>query len=121
MAQSEGKSVYLLPVQYILTRVIQVGERRAVLLYIVSAIGLEMTVWFVPSLVENAVAVSLVGLFLGPIYPIAMNISGRLFPRAIATGAIGWIAGFAQTGSAVLPFITGAMASKFGVSSLQPL
>ena len=37
------------------------------------------------------------------------------------TGGIGWIAGFGQAGSALLPFITGAIASERGISSLQPL
>ena len=66
-------------------------------------------------------AVSLVGVLLGPIYPIVMNNAGRVLPRRLLTGCIGWIAGFGQTGSAILPFITGAIASKAGIKSLQPL
>jgi hypothetical protein len=91
--------------------------------------------------------VSLVGVLLGPIYPIAMNhagvfpmairvllfttdistaddpyiIVGRVLPRWLLTGSIGWIAGFGQAGSAVLPFMTGALASRVGIKSLQPL
>ncbi|KAL5481136.1 hypothetical protein ACEPAI_10077 [Sanghuangporus weigelae] len=98
-----------------------VGERRVIWLYILLSIGLEITIWLVPSLVANAVAVSLIGVFLGPIYPIVMNITGRLIPHWLMSGAIGWIAGFGQAGTAVVPFVTGAMASKFGVMSLQPL
>ena len=40
---------------------------------------------------------------------------------ASVLGSIGWIAGFGQAGSALLPFMTGAIASKTGISSLQPL
>ncbi|KAL5481131.1 hypothetical protein ACEPAI_10072 [Sanghuangporus weigelae] len=98
-----------------------VGERRVIWLYIFLSIGLEITIWLVPSLVANAVAVSFIGVFLGPIYPIVMNITGRLMPPWLMSGAIGWIAGFGQAGTAVVPFVTGAMASKFGVMSLQPL
>ena len=83
--------------------------------------SLEITVWFVPSLFENAVAVALVGLFLGPIYPIVMRVTGRLIPYSLVGGSVGWVTGFGQTGSAIVPFITGTMASKFGVQSLQPL
>jgi fucose permease len=82
---------------------------------------LELVVWLVPSLIGGAVAVSLVGVLLGPIYPIVMNEAGRILPRWLLTGCIGWIAGFGQTGSAILPFMTGAMASKTGIKSLQPL
>jgi len=54
-------------------------------------------------------------------YPIAMNQAARVLPRWILSGSIGWIAGFGQAGSAVLPFMTGAIASTKGISSLQPL
>jgi fucose permease len=82
---------------------------------------LELTVWFVPSLIQNAIAVSLVGLFLGPMFPIAMKQTGKIVPRVLLSGAIGWISSIGQVGSAVLPFLTGALASRFGISSLQPL
>ncbi|KAJ7033674.1 major facilitator superfamily domain-containing protein [Mycena alexandri] len=99
----------------------KIGERRVLFLYSVLAIGLEVVVWKVPSLIGDAVAVSIVGVLLGPIYPIVMNVSGRVLPRWILTGSIGWIAGFGQAGSALFPFITGAIASKTGIKALQPL
>ncbi|KAF8155522.1 MFS general substrate transporter [Crassisporium funariophilum] len=99
----------------------KVGERRVLFVYSIIAIAMEFTIWFVPSLVGNAVAVSIVGVLLGPMYPIAMNQASRILPRWILTGSIGWIAGFGQAGSAVLPFMTGAIASRHGINSLQPL
>ncbi len=120
----------------------QIGERRALFLYALLAIQcvflsfhwssllwltrefldrLEVTVWVVPSLVENALAVAFVGLLLGPMYPILMNHSTRILPRWLLTGCMGYIAGVGQAGSAVLPFLTGLLASKFGIASLQPL
>ncbi|KAJ6627844.1 major facilitator superfamily domain-containing protein [Mycena sp. CBHHK59/15] len=98
----------------------KIGEQRVLYLYVALAIGLELIVWLVPSLIGGAVAVSLVGVFLGPMYPIAMNHAGRVLPRWLLPGSIGWIAGFGQAGSAILPFITGALASKTGIRSLQP-
>ena len=80
-----------------------------------------MTVWVVPSLIENAVAVAFVGLLLGPMYPILMNHTSKILPRWLLTGSIGYIAGVGQAGSAVFPFMTGALASKAGIHSLQPL
>jgi len=58
---------------------------------------------------------------LGPIYPIIMNHAARILPPWLLTGCIGWIAGLGQAGSALLPFLTGAIASRTGISSLQPL
>ncbi|KAG8773969.1 hypothetical protein FRC12_002212 [Ceratobasidium sp. 428] len=43
----------------------KVGERRVVYLYSALIIVLEFVIWFTPSLIANAVAVSVVGLLLG--------------------------------------------------------
>ncbi|KAI0694037.1 major facilitator superfamily domain-containing protein [Cytidiella melzeri] len=97
------------------------GDRNAVFLYILIAIGLEAVVWRVPSLVGDAVAVSLVGFFLGPLYPIVISHAGKILPHWLFAGAVGWIAGFGQAGSAFVPLITGAIASREGIEVLQPL
>ncbi|KAJ7867683.1 major facilitator superfamily domain-containing protein [Mycena olivaceomarginata] len=99
----------------------KIGEYRALFLYIALAIGLELVVWFVPSLIGGAVAVALTGVFLGPMHPIVMNHAGRVVHRRLLAGSVGWIAGLGQVGSAILPFITGAIASKTGIRALQPL
>ncbi|KAF8234569.1 MFS general substrate transporter [Tricholoma matsutake] len=99
----------------------KVGERRVLFIYALLAIGLELVIWFVPSLVGDAVAVALVGMLLGPMFPISMNHARRVLPRWLLTGSVGWVVGFGQAGSAVLPFMAGALSSKFGIKSLQPL
>ncbi|PFH48033.1 hypothetical protein AMATHDRAFT_81964 [Amanita thiersii Skay4041] len=99
----------------------KVGERRVLLIYAVLAIGLEFVVWFAPSLIADAVAVSLAGFFLGPMYSIAINECGRILPPWILTNSIGWINAFGFTGSALLPFMTGAISQRWGIMSLQPL
>ncbi|KIJ05092.1 Drug:H+ antiporter-1 family protein, partial [Paxillus involutus ATCC 200175] len=99
----------------------KVGERRVLFIYALLAIGLELVVWLVPSLVGGAVSVSIIGVLLGPMYPITMNHAGRVLPAWLLTGSIGWIAGFGQAGSALLPFMTGTIASKSGIGALQPL
>ncbi|KZT69016.1 MFS general substrate transporter [Daedalea quercina L-15889] len=99
----------------------KLGERWSILTYGALVIALEVTIWTVPSLFENAVAVSFIGLFMGPMYPIMMNHSTALLPHWLRTGSMGYIAGIGQTGSAVLPLVTGLLASKFGIGTLQPL
>lgn len=116
----------------------QIGERLALFLYALLAIlyvtptlycstrietlpSVEVTVWVVPSLIENAIAVSFVGLLLGPMYPILMNHSTTILPRWLLTACMGYIAAVGLAGSAILPFLTGLLASKFGIASLQPL
>lgn len=98
----------------------KVGEWLVIFIYSLLAIGLELVVWLVPSLIGNAVAISIVGVVLGPFFPIAMNQAARILPAWLLTPAIGWISGLGQAGSAVLPFITGALAQSTGIGSLQP-
>ena len=72
-------------------------------------------------MVGDDVAVSFIGLFLGPVYPIVMNRTALLVPPWLMSSAVGWIAALGMSGSAVLPFITGVMSNKLGLISLQPL
>ncbi|KAF9047600.1 MFS general substrate transporter [Panaeolus papilionaceus] len=99
----------------------KIGEVRVVYLYAIISLALQLVVWLVPIYAVDAVAVCLIGVVLGPLYPIIMNHTGRVLPRALVTGAIGWVAACGAAGSALLPFLTGAMASQYGIISLQPL
>ncbi|KAL1760221.1 major facilitator superfamily domain-containing protein [Schizophyllum commune] len=98
----------------------KIGEWPVIFIYGLLAIGLELIVWLVPSLLGGAISVALVGLLLGPFFPIAMNQAARILPGFLLTPSIGWIAGIGQAGSAVLPFVTGALAQGAGIGSLQP-
>ncbi|KAF9242916.1 MFS general substrate transporter [Melanogaster broomeanus] len=98
----------------------KIGERRALFIYAICAIILEIVVWLVPSLVGDAVAVAIIGMLLGPMYPIAMNHCSRVLPPWLLTGSIGWIAGSGQAGSALFPFVVGVISSKAGIKTLQP-
>ena len=69
----------------------RLGENLSIYVYTLAALALELVVWFVPSLVGNAVAVSFVGVFIGPHYPIVVSAVTKVIPRSHAGGAIGWI------------------------------
>ena len=66
----------------------------------------DILVWQLRSFLGNAITVSFMGMFLGPLYPLIMSECAVMIPRHILTGAIGWIAGFGQIGSAAFPFMT---------------
>lgn len=83
--------------------------------------SLQIAIWFAKNFIGNAVTVALVGFLIGPIYPLIMVISTRLLPRSIHAASIGFIAAFGQTGSALFPFITGALAQRFDPGVLQPV
>lgn len=54
-------------------------------------------------------------------FPIIINYASHIFPRWLLTACVGWITGIGMAGSAALPFITGLLASRYGIGSLQPL
>ena len=78
-----------------------------------------MIVWFVPSFIAGAISVSIIGILLGPMYPIAINHTARILPRHLVNGSIGWMVACGAGGSALLPFMTGRIASNLGIESLQ--
>ena len=80
-----------------------------------------MIVWLVPSFTTAVVSVSIIGVLMGPMFPIAINHTARVLPRHLVNGAVGWVAACGAGGSALLPFITGTIASNLGIESLQPL
>lgn len=65
--------------------------------------------------------VSFIGVLLGPMFPIVVSHSSKILPRRLLTGSVSWITGIGMSGSAALPFVTGILASRYGIGSLQPL
>ncbi|KAJ7050402.1 MFS general substrate transporter [Mycena amicta] len=98
-----------------------VGENRIVYIYTFVAIGLQLVVWLVPSLIGGAIAIAFVGFMSGPLYPLALNRATKLFPAHLLTPAMGWMAAIATVGGAIIPFIAGAISSRAGIKSLQPV
>ncbi|KAL4758641.1 major facilitator superfamily domain-containing protein [Aspergillus foveolatus] len=97
-----------------------IGERLAVIIYLVLAIALELVFWLVPHFVVSAVAVSLIGFFTGPLFPAAVTVAAKLLPKHLHTPSIGLVSALGGSGGAILPFVAGAIAQPHGVSSLQP-
>jgi fucose permease len=83
--------------------------------------ALELIFWLVPQFIVSAVAVSLQGFFLGPLFPAAIVAMSKLLPRHLHVGAIGFSAALGGSGAAILPFAVGAIAQAKGVEVLQPI
>ncbi|KAF7307446.1 MFS domain-containing protein [Mycena indigotica] len=97
------------------------SKNRVVYVYTLIAIGLQLVVWLVPSLVGDAIALAFGGMMSGPLYPLALNRATRLFRSHLLTPAMGWMAAVATVGGAIIPFIAGAISSRAGIKSLQPV
>nr|GAT44622.1 predicted protein [Mycena chlorophos] len=98
-----------------------IGENHVVYIYTLIAIALQLVVWLVPRLIGDAIAIAFGGLMSGPIYPLALNRATKLFAPHLLTPAMGWMAAMATVGGAVIPFIAGAISSRVGIKSLQPV
>ncbi|KAJ9481891.1 hypothetical protein VN97_g11564 [Penicillium thymicola] len=98
----------------------RVGEKVAISVYIVCSIGFGLVLWLVPQFYASAVAVSLQGFFLGPLFPGAVVIVTKLLPRHLHVTSIGFVAAFGGSGAAILPFAVGVLAQAKGVKVLQP-
>ncbi len=81
----------------------------------------QLLLWFVPQFYASAVAVSMEGFFLGPLFPAAIVATTKLLPRHLHVSAIGFAAAFGGCGAAVFPFAVGAIAQAQGVQVLQPI
>ncbi|KAG5794592.1 hypothetical protein H9Q69_006354 [Fusarium xylarioides] len=100
---------------------VRLGEFWAMFLYIGVTIALELVFWLVPNLVVSAVAAALIGVAIGPMYPVAVVLITKIMPRSLHVGTIGFAASFGGSGGAILPFAVGAIAQAKGVQTLQPI
>ncbi|KAJ5693463.1 hypothetical protein N7462_002886 [Penicillium macrosclerotiorum] len=98
----------------------RVGEKTAIAAYILFSMVFGVILWLVPQFYASAVAVSLQGFFLGPLFPGAVVMVTKLLPRHLHVSSIGFCAAFGGSGAAILPFAVGAMAQAKGVQVLQP-
>ncbi|KAK5988094.1 hypothetical protein PT974_12233 [Cladobotryum mycophilum] len=97
------------------------GEKMFVYLLVLGAIAFQILVWWVPNIVGNAVAVSIVGLLLGPIYPCSAAVFLRCMSRREALSGMGTISACGSLGGAVAPFVTGLLAQAVGTWVLHPI
>ncbi|KAJ5501864.1 Major facilitator superfamily domain general substrate transporter [Penicillium fimorum] len=98
----------------------RVGEKVAISVYIVCSMGFALILWLVPQFYASAVAVSLQGFFLGPLFPGAIVMVTKLLPQHLHVTSIGFVAAFGGSGAAILPFAVGVLAQAKGVKVLQP-
>lgn len=100
------------------------GDEIAIIVYLLCAVGLQLLVWFVPNIIANAVALALLGVFLGPAFPCMIRVTTKTIrPRAHLTAAISFISTFSAAGMALLPLIVGLASQKAsqGIKILPPM
>jgi fucose permease len=99
----------------------RLGEKLAVFILVAGSIIFQIMCWVIPNIIGDAVAVAIVGLFLGPIIPCATVILNRLLPRDILTTSLGFASAMGSSGGAIAPFVTGMLAQTLGTVVLHPV
>ncbi|KAI4165497.1 MAG: hypothetical protein LQ342_000907 [Letrouitia transgressa] len=99
----------------------KVGEKVAVVGLVIGAMLFQLLVWLVPNVIGEAVAVSIVGLLLGPVYPCATTVFSRLLPRRLQVSSLAAVSALGSSGGAVAPFFTGLLAQQVGTWILHPI
>lgn len=99
----------------------RIGEKRFVYGLVIGAIAFQLLVWLVPNIIGNAVAVSIVGLLLGPVYPCAAAVFMRAMSHRDALSGMGTISACGSLGGAMAPFLTGMLAEAAGTWVLHPI
>ncbi|KAH9870349.1 hypothetical protein IAQ61_005823 [Plenodomus lingam] len=99
----------------------RIGEKLAIAIYLPLTMALHLIFWLVPHFLVSAIAVSLQGFLLGPLFPAAVVAATKLLPKHLHVSAIGFAAAFGGSGAAIFPFAVGAIAQAQGVQVLQPV
>ncbi|KAK1481645.1 hypothetical protein CCUS01_16004 [Colletotrichum cuscutae] len=97
------------------------GEKRAIAIYLVISLVLELLYWLVPNFVASVIFITFLGFFLGPLFPAVIVTATKLLPNDYHVGVIGFAAAFGGGGAAIFPFAIGAIAQSKGVQVLQPI
>ncbi|KAE8550930.1 hypothetical protein EYB25_007162 [Talaromyces marneffei] len=98
----------------------RIGEKIAIIVYLVAAMAFELIFWLVPQFYVSAVAIAIEGFFLGPLFPAAVVAATKLLPKHLHVSSIGIAAALGGMGAAIFPFAVGAIAQLKGVQVLQP-
>jgi fucose permease len=96
-------------------------EKKAVTLYALIALAMQVIVWTSPSLLVNFIAVAACGFVMGPIYPVTVSLVTKATPRGYHPGALSLMACCCQIGTALFPFLVGSLADVYSIKVLQPI
>ena len=96
------------------------AEKKAIALYAVIALAMQVVIWSSPSFVVGFIAVGACGFVMGPIYPVTLGLVTKTTPNGFHPGAISLLSCFGMAGSASIPFTIGSLADTYGIKVLQP-
>ncbi|GAO49481.1 hypothetical protein G7K_3631-t1 [Saitoella complicata NRRL Y-17804] len=97
------------------------GERLCIFVYIGASMAMHLIFWLVPQFTVEAVAVSLVGFALGPIYPTTVSWFTKVVNRKLHVVCMSFMSAVGSSGGAIFPFVVGLGAQVKGPSVVSPV
>ncbi|KAF8078369.1 major facilitator superfamily domain-containing protein [Lyophyllum atratum] len=85
------------------------------------ALVMQLLIWFINSTIQNAVSASVIGALYGPLFPAILRLANDILPSEVHMISMGLISAFGSIGSAVFPFIVGAVSSVKGIQTMTYL
>jgi fucose permease len=93
----------------------RIGVRRAATVYLVLAIMVQAVFAFTQAPVGAVVLMTLLGVFMGPLFPSGVVVLTRLLPVDLHVRGVSFVASLGQVGGAALPFGIGAFVESAGI------
>jgi len=88
---------------------------RANIIYFLIAIAFQVVFAFFAEPIASIVFMTLIGFFMGPMFPSGVVILTRLLPAELHVAAVSFVASAGQVGAALLPFCIGAFIQRLGI------
>jgi fucose permease len=97
------------------------GENKMLLFYSILTLIFQIIIWQVNNAIADSVMAILMGFFLGPFFAAGISAATKLLRPSLHAAALSLIFVVAQAGGSLFPAVTGAIANKAGVGTLQPI
>ncbi|PVF95777.1 MFS general substrate transporter [Serendipita vermifera] len=85
------------------------------------ALTLHVCIWMIPSFIVGWALTAFVGLSMGPVFPLLLEIASRAVSPAVVGAALAILVSMANLGGAIYPFLTGLLSNAKGEKVIEPL
>ncbi|GME84595.1 unnamed protein product [Ambrosiozyma monospora] len=97
-----------------------VGGKRSVTLLMVGSITCAILTWFITYLPITSFFIFLIGLFVGPMYPLMITVITKIIPAELQFVSLSIVNAVGASGGALFPFLTGLFAQYLGTFIVLP-
>ncbi|ORY83732.1 major facilitator superfamily domain-containing protein [Protomyces lactucae-debilis] len=77
--------------------------------------------WLAPTYVGSSIGIALTGFFLGPTFPLIIQLATDYLPPRLHVAGIGLIASIGSMGGAIFPLVVGVIATSRGPKAIPPI